>query len=161
MDEVTGLLNDFQVENILPDLEPFVGKILFLLRLLVMVGPLTLFGLGVWYLFLPPKEANYRVGFRTPWGMGSVAAWHFVQRIAGMAFTALGFLLSTIMAIICSRYRKIGLWPAAQSAFRCLIWEVVLILICTIAIQVTAAVFYDWHGVPRDRKPKQNKYRRR
>ncbi len=157
MDKLTGLLNDFEIANILPNLESFSGKIVFLLRLCVMAGPLILLGLGLWYLFLPPQEANYRAGFRTLWGMGSVAAWHFVQRIAGLSFTALGFLLSAIMAIICSRYRKIDLLAAAESAFRCLLWEVILIIICTVAIQVTALVFYDWHGVRRVRKPNHKK----
>ena len=96
------LMEDFDLKNYLPKLDTLWGTVELLIRIFVMAGPLILLGLGLWYFLAPPKEANHRAGFRTLWGMGSVEAWRFTQKVAGIAFSVVGFVLTVIMAIICN-----------------------------------------------------------
>ena len=92
MDFIAGLFNmDFTA--LVPNLNTMLGLIRFLLSLLLLAGPLALLILGFMYRFMAPPEANYKFGFRTYFGMGSVEAWRFSQRIAGIAFAALGLVL--------------------------------------------------------------------
>ena len=68
MDKLSALLEDFKIEKFLPKLDTLWGTIELLTRIFVMAGPLILLGLGLWYFFAPPREANHRAGFRThPW----------------------------------------------------------------------------------------------
>ena len=79
MDKLDGLLEDFDIVKLLPKLDTVWDTVTLLTRIFVMAGPLILLGLGIWYFFAPPREANHRAGFRTAWGMGSVDAWRFTQ----------------------------------------------------------------------------------
>ena len=73
---------DFDLATLLPNLDSIFGKITLICRICVLVGPILLLVLGLSYLFLAPKEANYYLGYRCYYGMGSVHAWRFTQRIA-------------------------------------------------------------------------------
>ena len=98
--ELPKLDENFKLAELFPKLDGFWDTVAKLTRIFVMLGPLILLGLGLWYFFAPPREANRRAGFRTPWGMGSVEAWRFTQRAAGALFSLAGFGLTVAMAII-------------------------------------------------------------
>ena len=72
MDFIKSLLSDFDISSLLPKLDSLLSKVELLARIVVMAGPVILLVLGLWYLLLPPKEANYAVGYRFFWGMSSV-----------------------------------------------------------------------------------------
>ena len=99
MDAIKELLTNFDLSNFLPKIDTVMGWVTLLLRLAVMAGPVIILVLGLLYFFAPPKEANHRFGFRCYLGMGSVDAWLFTQRLAGIALGVLGLALSIVMAV--------------------------------------------------------------
>ena len=123
-DTISEALSNFDLANYLPKLDTIWDALETLMRILVMTGPLVLLGLGLWYFLAPPREANHRAGFRTLWGMGSVEAWLFTQKVAGIAFSLLGFVLTVVMAIICNGYRGMEISEMVNSAGICLLWQI-------------------------------------
>ena len=77
-------LDELDPSGMLPQMDSIFSRILLVCRICVMLGPVLLLILGLCYLFLAPKEANYYFGYRCFYGMGSVNAWQFTQRMAGI-----------------------------------------------------------------------------
>ena len=102
-DTLKELLRDFSfetfLEDLLPELAPLLEKTAFLSRLLMLAGPFVILAMGLYYFLNAPKEANYRSGYRCYFGMGSVEAWRFTQRLAGGIWCLLGLGLAIWMAI--------------------------------------------------------------
>lgn len=157
MDELTALFENFDLKNYLPRLDTLWGTVETLLRIFVMAGPLILLGLGLWYFLAPPKEANHRAGFRTLWGMGSVEAWQFTQKAAGIAFSVLGFVLTVVMALLCNGYRNMTPDEMILSAAKSLLWQLGLVVVCTLVLHILALILFDWKGVRRSEKRKKAK----
>lgn len=149
MDAIMSLLKDFDLAAFLPELNTLVGKLELVLRIIVMIGPLAVLGLGIWYFLAPPKEANHSVGFRTLWGMGSIGAWRFSQWLAGICFIALGFVLTVVMALICNSFRGMEIMDMAWSAVCCLLWQVGLVAACFIGIYIAVIVRFHFDGTLR------------
>ena len=146
MDAIMSLLQDFDPAAFIPELNTVLGWIELLARLSVMAGPLLLLALGLLSFLAPPKEANHKLGFRALFGMGSVEAWQYTQRLAGICWTALGFLLTVVMALICNSFRNLDTMEMVRSAGVCLLWEIGLILASYIAINVVISLRFDWKG---------------
>ena len=157
MDELTALFENFDLKNYLPKLDTLWGTVETLLRIFVMAGPLILLGLGLWYFLAPPKEAHPRAGFRTLWGMGSVEAWQFTQKAAGIAFSVLGFVLTVVMALLCNGYRNMTPDEMILSAAKSLLWQLGLVVVCTLVLHILALILFDWKGVRRSEKRKKAK----
>ena len=79
---------------------------------------MLLFLLGLVYLFLTPKEANHYIGYRCYFGMGSVNAWRFTQRLAGIVFGSLGLILGSVMLLTVASFRQMEL-DALRSIIQC------------------------------------------
>lgn len=154
MDAIIALFENFDLTAFVPELDTLLGKLELVTRIAVMIGPLVLLGLGLWYFLSPPKEANHRAGFRTLWGMGSVEAWQFTQRLAGICFSILGFLLTVVMALICNGYRGMDMLEMLWSAAVCVLWQIGLVLVMTVAIHIVVLIRYDWKGDRRSGKEK-------
>ena len=137
--------------DLLPDLEAMLGKLELVMRIAVLIGPLCLLGLGLWYLLAPAKEANHSVGFRCWWGMASVEVWQFTQRLAGLVWTALGFGMTVVMAILCNGYRELTPEAMTVSACKALGWELVLVIVSILAVNVTIMVLFNQKGYRRTR----------
>jgi len=146
MDAILSLLEGFDLNNFIPPLDTVLGWVLLIARLAILVGPLLLLGLGLWYYFRPPKEANHSIGFRAFYGMGSVAAWQYTQKLAGLVWGAMGILLTIAMFIVSLTFGGDNLSDAVWAAFVCLIIEVVLVLLSVIVINVIVAIRYDYDG---------------
>jgi len=146
---VTALFTDFDIAAFLPEMGTFLGWVETLLRLCVMAGPLLLLGFGLLYLLSPPKEANYSIGYRFWWSMASLDAWIFTHKIVGYAWTALGFLLTIIMALICNAFRRMESMDMVWSALSCLIWELVLTFLVCLAINIYVVITFDEKGFRR------------
>ena len=103
MDKIKDFLRDFSfetfLEDLLPELPPLLEKTAFLARLFMLIGPFVILGMGLYYFLNAPKEANFQSGYRCYWGMGSVQAWRFTQRLAGGLWTLLGLGLAIWMAV--------------------------------------------------------------
>ncbi len=146
---IKSLLADFDPAALIPELDVLLGGLEPILRVLVLAGPLSLLGLGMWYLLLPTKEANHSVGYRFYWGMSSVESWQFSQKLAGAVWSALGFVLTIVMSGVCNGYRELGAEAMVWSALGCLGWEVALIVLSVIAINVTVMLRFNTKGYER------------
>lgn len=146
IDSLKSLLSDFDPASFFPKLDTLLGKIELILRIAVMIGPLVLLVLGLLYLFASPKEANHHFGYRCYFGMGSVEAWAFSQKLAGIVWSALGLVLTIIMALIVNRYRTMEAEAMLWSAVKCILWELGLTAVSTIGINATVMWFFDRNG---------------
>ncbi|MBE7002301.1 MAG: SdpI family protein [Ruminococcaceae bacterium] len=147
--EIITKLFDMDLSKLVPEMPAFLGLVRTLLVLAVLAGPILLTVLGALYLFKPAPEANYTYGFRTYFGMGSIEAWRFSQKIAGLIFGALGVLLLLIMFIVVLTFIKKDLFQAAHTAVICLIWQAALALVARLAIAILCSVYFDKNGGPR------------
>jgi hypothetical protein len=149
MEALKNLLTDFDPTALVPELDSVVGWLVLVVRLCVMAGPVVLLCMGLWFLLLPPKEANHIAGYRFFWGMGSVESWRFMQFIAGIGWTALGGILSIIMLIIVAGYKDMAPMDMAFHAVSCIVWEICIAAVVTLIINILVMVFYDFKGNPR------------
>ena len=134
------------IGSLIPSLESLLGKLDLLARIFVMAGPLALLGLGLYYFLLPPKEANHSAGYRFRYGMSKIKVWRFMQRIAGMVYSGVGLVLTVVMAIICIRFGSMEAEAMLWTAAKCILWELGIISLASLAINVTVVVFYDDRG---------------
>lgn len=151
MDDILSLLQDFNVANFLPEPEVYLNSLEGWIRLIVLAGPLVLLGLGLWYYFAPPKEANHSAGFRNYWGMGSVEAWRFAQKLAGMGYTVLGGALTVIMLVVSLFFNGESALAMANAAVICVTIELILTLALWIVISALVYRAYDKDGNRRKR----------
>ena len=156
IDSLKQLMDEFDPASLLPQLDTLVGKVELVMRIAVMVGPVLLLLLGIVYLFLSPREANYYLGYRCYFGMGSVNAWRYAQKLAGIVWGVLGLILTVVMLLICSKFRGMEAMDMLGSAVKCVLWEAGLIVLSCIGINVTLACVYDAKGELR-RKKRRNK----
>ena len=146
MNKITELMDKLDPSKLVPELESLMGKAGSIAGWAVMIGPLLLLALGLLYFFKAPKEANHSFGFRTYFGMGSVDAWRYTQRLAGMILGGLGIILTVIMGIICLTWGGKDTLQILDRAVSCLIWEVVLAAIAWGGIVLHISLRYDKEG---------------
>lgn len=145
MDKITALF-EVDLTKLVPEMGTLLERLQQFAGIAILIGPLVMLVLGLWYLLLPPKEANHKAGFRTYFGMGSVEAWRFTQKIAGLSWSAIGLVLTVIMAVVRAGYKAKTAMEVATSAAWCLVWQVILILVVYVAICVAATIFFDKDG---------------
>lgn len=155
IEDFKGLMDEFDPASLLPELDTVISKIAFIARIAVLVGPVILLLMGLIYLVAAPKEANYILGYRCYYGMGSEEAWRFTQRIAGMVFGALGLILTVVMYLISGSFATMEVMDLLWKAVYCLLCEVGLIAAACIGINITAATFFDGKGYPRRKTTKR------
>ena len=131
-----------------------VGKVELIARIAVMVGPIILLILGALYCFASPKEANYHFGYRCYFGMGSIDAWRFTQRLAGMVWGALGLVLTVVMLIVCGSFRGMEIMPMITRAAVALVWQAALTGISALAVNIMVMTQFDAQGEHRVRSKK-------
>ena len=146
MDKLAQLVTDFDMANFIPKLDSVIGWVELAARVAVMAGPILLLILSAVYFFIPPKEANHSLGYRFYWGMGSVEAWQFTQRIAGVGWMGVGLLLTVIMLLVCNGFRGMDTPEIVSAAGTALIWELVIIALLCVAIDVVVALRFDKNG---------------
>ena len=131
---------------LLPDLWAIFDNLDAALRVVVLVGPLCLLGLGLLYLLAPPAEANHIFGYRHFWGMSSVEAWQYTQKTAGFVWTSLGAILTVAMAFICNGYRDMAWEAMLLSALISVIAELLFVVISTFLINALVILAFDRKG---------------
>ena len=149
IEDLKKLLDGSDLAALLPDLEGIVDKMAPIMRLALMAGPVLFLALGLMYLFVSPKEANYKIGYRCYFGMGSVTAWRYTQRLAGIIFTTVGLILTIVMSLICNGYRDMGTEEMLDSALRCIGWIIGLTVIACLAIDALVVIVFDSKGFRR------------
>ena len=93
VERLKTLINEFDPAAFIPEVGSIIGWVELFARVCVMVAPVIMLVLGLIYLLVPPKEANHTLGYRFYFGMGSVEAWRFTQKLAGICWSALGLVL--------------------------------------------------------------------
>lgn len=154
IESIKSLMDGFDPAALLPDLSDLFGSLATLCRFAVMIGPVVLLILGLAYLFLSPKEANYYFGYRCYFGMGSVQAWRFTQRIAGMLFGGVGLILTIVMFLISGGFAEMEVTDMVWKAAGCLAWQAIIAVVLTLLVNFLAFFFFDAKGGPRRRKKK-------
>ena len=152
IDSIKELMDGFDPAALLPELDTVFGKIELVCRIAVMIGPVLLILLGLTYLFLAPKEANHYLGYRCYYGMGSVQAWRFTQKLSGIVLGGLGLVLTAVMVFMMMSFRGMEVQAMLWRAVKCLIWEAVLALLANLAINAAAFLLFDSHGDFRSKK---------
>ena len=154
IESIKSLMDGFDPAALLPDLSDLFGSLATLCRFAVMIGPVVLLILGLAYLFLSPKEANYYFGYRCYFGMGSVQAWRFTQRMAGLLFGGVGLILTIVMFLISGGFAEMEVTDMVWKAAGCLAWQAIIAIVLTLLVNFLAFFFFDAKGGPRRRKKK-------
>ena len=149
IDDFKGLMDEFDPASLLPELDTLIGKIALIARIAVLVGPAVLLVMGLMYLVASPKEANYHLGYRCYFGMGSVEAWRFTQKLAGIVFAALGLGLGIVMLLISGGFGAMETMDLLWRAVWCMVWEAGLTAAACIAINTVAMLRFDRKGALR------------
>lgn len=155
MDKIRSILDGLDnIGKLVPELSKLLSSAQFWIMILLLIGPVVMVILGVIYLFLPPKEANHHIGFRTYFGMGSVEAWLHTQKIAGIIYGGVGIILGVVMAILGSKLRQQELIDAYTTAITCLCVQVGIVALIYLGLFVYTAIVFDRHGNRRRDKKK-------
>ena len=152
MEKLMSIFEGFDIEKIgekLPSAESMMSGLSGWMALLVLAGPLLLLGFGIYYLFFAPKEANHAMGYRFFYAMSRVEVWQHAQRLAGIVYAVLGGLLFLIMGLISLSFGALATPDMVWRAMKCLIWEGVLVIIATLAVDILIVALYDFKGNPR------------
>ncbi len=148
-EDIKVLMDNFDPAALLPDLTSVVGVVEFLTRIAVLIGPIVLLMTGLGYFFLAPKEANHRFGYRCYFGMGSVEAWRFTQKLAGILWGALGLGLTAVMLLITGGFGGKEIMDIVGTGFTCLVWEAVLAAVSCLVINILVMLCFDKNGYRR------------
>lgn len=146
MEELKSAADGFDIAALIPELGDLLDLLVPLMRLLVLAGPIALLGLGVYYFFFAPKEANHRCGYRFHYGMARVGVWRFTQRLAGLVYGPLGLVLTVVMGIICAFFGNMEAPELVWVGAKCILWQAALAGIATLAINITVIICYDSEG---------------
>ena len=146
IDDLKTLMDEFDPAALLPQIDTIVGKVELAVRVAVMIGPIILLIMGLAYMFLSPKEANYHFGYRCYFGMGSVNAWRYSQRLAGLIWAVLGLVLTGVMLLQCSNFRGMEIMDMLYTAAKCVLWQAGLLAAACLVINTLVMVSYDAKG---------------
>ena len=140
------------LDAIIPKLDALLGDMRFWMIVAVLIGPILFMGMGAFYYFASPKEANHRLGYRSYFGMGSVQAWKYTQKLAGMVWGGLGAVLTLVAIIVAIVLGGKEPADAMNSALTMLIIEAVCALLAFLAVEILVFVRYDMNGNLKNKK---------
>jgi hypothetical protein len=152
MEKLTEIFEKLDLTKLVPPMDTLLDKLLWIAKVAVMAGPIVMLVFGLWYLLLPPKEANYGAGFRTWFGMGSVEAWRMTQRIGGTVWSACGLILAVVMWFVSRGFAGGDPMVVAEKAVTCLVWQVAVAFISYIAVWIVMMFLFDSRGCRRGRR---------
>ena len=143
---LTSAGGELDLGALIPSLESVLGALDILTRALVLAGPLSLLGFGLFFFLKPPGEANYTAGYRFRYGMARVGSWQFMQKLAGIVYSITGLLLTVIMAFLCARFKYLAPMDMVMTAGKMILWEVGALIVATLGINVTVMILFDHKG---------------
>ena len=152
MEKLTEIFEKLDLAKLVPPMDTLLDKLLWIAKVAVLAGPIVMLVFGLWYLLLPPKEANYGAGFRTWFGMGSVEAWRMTQRIGGIVWSACGLVLAVVMWFVSRGFAGGDPMVVAEKAVTCLVWQVAVAFISYIGVWIVMMFLFDSRGCRRGRR---------
>lgn len=151
IESIKELMDAFDPASLLPQLDSVFETVVLACRIAVMVGPIVLLLMGLVYLFFTPREANHYIGYRCYYGMGSVQAWRFTQRLAGIVFGGLGLILTVVMLFVTNGFAGMEVMDMVWKAVTCLLWEAGLTILATLGVNFIVFSGFDRNGELRRR----------
>ena len=146
VEDLKSLMDAFDPASLLPELNGILDILAYAVRISVLVGPVALLILGLGYLIFSPKEANYYFGYRCMFGMGSVEAWRFTQRLAGIVWILLGLALTGLMVLLTGKFADMEVYDAIWVAIRYVLWEVGLTALSCLVINTLVMIRFTYSG---------------
>ena len=146
IEDLKSLMDAFDPAALLPELNGILDTVLYAVRIATLVGPAVLLLLGLGYLIFAPKEANYYFGYRCVFGMGSVEAWQFTQRLAGIVWSVLGLVLTGAMLLLTNGFAELDVYDAVWTAARYVLWEVGLVAVSCLVINGAVMSRFTYDG---------------
>ena len=140
------------LDAIIPKLDALLVDMRFWMTVAVLIGPILFMGIGAFYYFASPKEANHRLGYRTYFGMGSVNAWKYTQKLAGMVWGGLGVVMTVVAIIVAIVLGGKEPADAMSAALTMLIIEAVGAFLAFLAVEIIVMMRYDMNGSLRNKK---------
>ena len=146
IEDLKSLMDAFDPASLLPELDSVLDTVLYAVRIATLVGPAVLLLLGVGYLIFAPKEANYHFGYRCTFGMGSVEAWRFTQRLAGLVWGVLGLVMTFVMVALTGGMQDLALNDALWAAVKYVLWEVGIVVASSVVINTVVMIRFTYSG---------------
>lgn len=154
IEKLVDLINNFDPASFIPEVTTMFGWVETFCRLCVLAAPVGMLFFGLWYLFLPPKEANHSAGWRFYFAMGSVEAWRFTQRLAGIVLSAVGLIMGIVMLLIAGSFREMDLMAMATKTIVCLLWELGILVGLIVIVDLVILILFNRNGDRRWQKRK-------
>ena len=150
--KITAWLNEFDFAKILPELGPIMDKLAGWLRLALFVGPILLLVLGLWYFFVPPKEANRLMGFQSFFGMGSDKAWRATQYISGAVWCIMGLVFLILMVSVSKTIQNLAFMDLAVAVIKQLLIQAIVVFVLYVLLQFIIGLYFTFSGKLRFKK---------
>lgn len=140
------LLDGFDFASLVPNVEDILAVVAPTAKVLLMLGPFVMLAFGLYCLMLSPKEATYLAGYRFRWGMGSLQAWRFMQRFAGVIFTVLGLLSAVYMALNTRHVDELALMDLLTTSILYSLLQAGVALVGRLLTNLAVFIRYDLKG---------------
>lgn len=158
MDKIIELFNNLSIEKYIPKLDSVMDITQKAIELAVRVGPICILVLGLIYLLIPPKEANRYFGFRTYFGIGSIPAWRFTQRVAGGIMTVMGLILLLIAKGAVKKFAGMDLMQMSERSLQLIKTQIICALVLYVFMFLLTAVLFNRKGQYRFYKSGNTKF---
>jgi len=152
IEDLKSIMDAFDPASLLPEMEGVLTVLTAAVRLAVLAGPVVLLAFGVLFLVFAPKEANYYLGYRCAFGMGSVEAWRFTQRLAGIIWTVLGLALTVVMFLLTRKFAQLTAYDVVWTGVKYILWEVGLVVVSSLFINTAVMTQFTYDGELRRRR---------
>ena len=153
IEDLKSIMDAFDPASLLPEMESILNVLVDAVRLAILAGPIVVLAFGVLFLVFAPKEANYYLGYRCAFGMGSVEAWRFTQRLAGITWTGLGLALTVVMFILTRKFGQLTAYDVVWTGAKYILWEVGLVAVSSLFINTAVMSQFTYDGeLRRDRR---------
>ena len=146
IEDLKSLMDAFDPASLLPELNGVLDVVLYAVRIATLIGPAVLLVLGLLFLIFAPKEANYYFGYRCTFGMGSVEAWRFTQRLSGIVWSVLGLVLSGTMVLLTNGFAQMEVYDAVWAAVKYVLVEAGAVALSCLVINTVVMTRFTFSG---------------
>ena len=136
MDKIMSFLKNFELGDVLPDASTITNQMRTWLTVFMLIGPVLLIILGVWFYFFPRKLMNDEMGFCGLFRTKHKKAWQYSQALSGLCYGILGIVLLIIYGIMCLGFGDLSTEVMAMRTVVCVSIEVALVFIIWVVVQV-------------------------
>ena len=149
MDKIISFFDKSSLDKILPKLDSVIDVMQKMMQWAIKLGPICILVLGLIYLLIPPKEANRHFGFRTYFGMGSIPAWLFTQRVSGTLMSVVGLCLYLTANKAAKAFVSMDFMEITEKALAIMKVQIISALVIYVFMFLLTAVMFNRKGVCR------------